>query len=60
MVQTLVVTQYTNRPAGKRNKKSTNMIGIARMSHFCVLSLWVATMSSVELVCVTTYRMSRM
>ncbi len=54
MVQTLVVTQYTKRPAGKLNRKSTNMIGIARMIHFCVLSLCVATMSSVEIICVTT------
>ena len=54
MVQTLVVTQYTNRPAGKLNRKSTKMIGIARMIHFCVLSVCVATMSSVEIICVTT------
>ncbi len=54
IVQTFVVTQYTNRPAGKRKRKSTNMIGIARMIHFCVLSLCVATMSSVEIICVTT------
>ena len=37
IVQTFVVTQYTNRPAGKRKRKSTNMIGMARMIHFCVL-----------------------
>ena len=60
IVQTFVVTQYTNRPAGKLNRKSTNMIGIARMIHFCVWSLCVATMSSVEIICVTTYRTRRM
>ena len=54
IVHTLVVTQYTNSPAGKLNRKSTNMIGIARMIHFCVWSVCVATISSVEIICVTT------
>ncbi len=60
MVHTFVVTQYTNRPAGKLKRKSTKTIGIARMIHFCVWSLCVATMSSVEIICVTTYRTRRM
>ena len=36
------------------------MIGMARMSIFCVLSVCVTSMSSVEMSCVTTYRTSRM
>ena len=54
MVQTLVVTQYTNRPAGKLKRNSTKTMGIARMIHFCIWSLCVATMSSVEIICDTT------
>ncbi len=39
MVHRLVVTQYTNRPAGNFHRKITKMMGIARMIIFCDLSV---------------------
>ena len=36
------------------------MIGMERMSIFCVLSVCVASMSSVEMSWVTTYKTSKM
>ncbi len=49
IVQMLVVTQYTNRPAGNRNRMNTKKIGIARMIIFCDLSVCWLSMSSVEM-----------